>query len=52
MAKNSRNKYPADKSGTRYAEFRNTKRVPPGKTRAEQAKQAGSGSTQNETKTP
>ncbi|HYD62045.1 MAG TPA: hypothetical protein VEC35_16890 [Noviherbaspirillum sp.] len=32
MAANTRNKYPADKTGTKYSEFRNTKRTPPGKT--------------------
>lgn len=26
MAKNVKNKYPADKTGTKYSEFRNTKR--------------------------
>lgn len=31
MAKNVKNKFPADKTGTPYAAFRNTKRVPPGK---------------------
>lgn len=41
MAKNAKNKYPADKTGTKYSEFRNTKRVAPGKVRAEkEAKQA------------
>ncbi|MBK4735086.1 hypothetical protein [Noviherbaspirillum pedocola] len=32
MAGNTKNKYPADKAGTKYSEFRNTKRVSPGKT--------------------
>jgi hypothetical protein len=42
MAKTARNKYPADKTGTKYSEFRNTKRVAPGKVKAEkEAKQAG-----------
>ena len=42
MAKNSTNKYPADKTGTKYSEFRNTKRIPPGKTRTERSgKQSG-----------
>lgn len=27
MAKNVKNKYPADKTGTKYSEFRNTKRT-------------------------
>ena len=31
MAINSKNKYPADKTGTKYSEFKNTKRVSPGK---------------------
>jgi len=42
MAKNLKNKYPADKTGTKYSEFRNTKRIAPGKTRSEQAKQQAS----------
>lgn len=40
MAKNVKNKYPADKTGTKYSEFRNTKRTPPGKARTE--RQTGS----------
>ncbi len=41
MASNTKNKYPADKSGTRYSEFRNTKRAPQGKTiTGKEAKQA------------
>jgi hypothetical protein len=49
MAKNVKNKYPADKTGTKYSEFRNTKRVTPGKTRSERdAKQSG-GSTDQST---
>jgi len=44
MAANTRNKYPADKSGTKYAEFKNTKRFPVSKTRAERdTKQSSSG---------
>jgi hypothetical protein len=31
MASNTKNKYPADKAGTKYSEFRNTKRVSAGK---------------------
>lgn len=27
MAANTKNKFPADKSGTKYADFRNTRRV-------------------------
>ncbi|KRB67790.1 hypothetical protein ASE07_08950 [Noviherbaspirillum sp. Root189] len=43
MAKNVKNKYPADKTGTKYSEFRNTKRTPPGKPRSEKdSKQSGS----------
>lgn len=44
MAKTSNNKYPADKTGTKYSEFRNTKRIAPGKSRTERsAKQPGNG---------
>ncbi|SNT35271.1 hypothetical protein SAMN06265795_1286 [Noviherbaspirillum humi] len=49
MAKNVKNKYPADKTGTKYSEFRNTKRTPPGKTKAEKdaaAKQASTSATE------
>jgi hypothetical protein len=35
MASNTKNKYPADKSGSKYSEFRNTKRTAPGKKRTE-----------------
>lgn len=42
MAKNTKNKYPAEKAGTKYSEFRNTKRTPPGKTRAGESKHSGS----------
>lgn len=31
MAKNVKNKYPADKTGSKYSEFRNTKRTPTAK---------------------
>jgi hypothetical protein len=43
MAINTKNKYPADKTGTKYSEFRNTKRTPPGKSRSTEgsAKQSG-----------
>jgi hypothetical protein len=51
MAINTKNKYPADKAGTKYSEFKNTKRTPPGKTRAEQGKQGGTGTVQTATKT-
>lgn len=33
MAINSKNKYPADKTGTKYSEFKNTKRRAAGKVR-------------------
>ena len=45
MAINSKNKYPADKTGTKYSEFRNTKRTPPGKSRSEAEGKQGGGST-------
>ncbi|NEX59997.1 hypothetical protein [Noviherbaspirillum galbum] len=35
MAANTKNKYPADKTGTKYSEFRNTKRIATGKKRPE-----------------
>jgi hypothetical protein len=41
MASNKKNKYPADKAGTKYSEFKNTKRTAPGKTRAEKHTQQG-----------
>jgi len=42
MAINKKNKYPADKAGTKYSEFKNTKRVAPGKVRSEKTtKQSG-----------
>ena len=42
MAGNTKNRYPADKTGTKYSEFRNTKRVSPGKvSTAKEAKQTG-----------
>ncbi|HEY0846399.1 MAG TPA: hypothetical protein VGE12_13605 [Noviherbaspirillum sp.] len=41
MAANTKNKYPAEKAGTKYSEFKNTKRTPPGKSRAEREKQSG-----------
>jgi hypothetical protein len=52
MAANSKNKYPADKTGTKYSEFRNTKRTAPGKSRTEgEAKQAGGGTSRTSRKT-
>jgi hypothetical protein len=47
MAKNTKNKYPADKTGTKYSDFKNTKRTPPGKSRSSQS----SGSDQSSGKT-
>jgi hypothetical protein len=41
MAKNVNNKYPADKAGSKYSEFRNTKRVPPGKAKVDVKSSAG-----------
>lgn len=42
MAANTKNKYPSDKTGTKYSEFKNTKRVAPGKTRTDKSvKQSG-----------
>lgn len=35
MAKNVKNKYPADKTGSKYSEFRNTKRVAASKASSE-----------------
>ena len=44
MAINTKNKYPADKTGTKYSEFKNTKRTPPGKKRSDrEGKQSGGG---------
>lgn len=51
MAKTAKNKYPADKSGTKYSEFKNTKRVPPGKVRTEKEPRQGTGN-QEEVKNP
>lgn len=53
MAANTKNKYPADKTGTKYSEFRNTKRIPPGKVRATEgsAKQSSGGSGHTSGKT-
>ena len=45
MAANTKNKYPADKTGTKYSEFRNTKRVAPGKVKSEREKQQASAAT-------
>jgi hypothetical protein len=53
MAANTKNKYPADKSGTKYAEFRNTRRVSAGKTTTttrpaeREARPAGDATAQN-----
>ena len=51
MAINTKNKYPADKAGTKYSEFKNTKRTPPGKTRAEKEGKQSGGSEQATGKT-
>ena len=53
MAANTKNKYPADKAGTKYSEFRNTKRTPPGKAKTtdKDVKQAGGGADQAAGKT-
>lgn len=52
MAINTKNKYPADKTGTKYSEFKNTKRVAPGKSKIEKAaKQSASGAEQSAGKT-
>lgn len=52
MAANTKNKYPADKPGTKYSEFRNTKRIAPGKIKAaSESKQSGSGTGQSGAKT-
>lgn len=45
MAANTKNKYPADKSGTKYSEFKNTKRTPPGKVHSD-TRQSGGKSAQ------
>jgi hypothetical protein len=43
MAANSKNKFPADKAGTKYSEFRNTRRTAPGKKKTDKdTKQSGS----------
>jgi hypothetical protein len=48
MAKTAKNKYPADKTGTKYSEFKNTKRVAPGKVKAEkEAKQSVESQAEN-----
>ena len=47
MAANTKNKYPADKTGTKYSEFKNTKRTPPGKTRAEKEASKSGGTVQS-----
>ena len=49
MAINSRNKYPADKTGTKYAEFKNTKRLPQSRSRTERTAKQSDGSSTNET---
>lgn len=49
MAANTKNKYPADKTGSKYSEFRNTKRIPPGKSRTEGSGKQSGGGSQNQT---
>ena len=51
MAANTKNKYPADKTGTKYSEFRNTKRTPPGKSRTEREGRQSVGAGQTAGKT-
>ena len=52
MAANTKNKYPAEKAGTKYSEFKNTKRTPPGKARTERdTKQTASQTEQTAGKT-
>ena len=43
MAANTKNKYPADKAGTKYSEFRNTKRTSPSKIRTDKDAKQSSG---------
>jgi hypothetical protein len=49
MAINTKNRYPADKTGTKYSEFRNTKRVSPGKVQTD-TKQSGGAKEQTTNK--
>jgi hypothetical protein len=50
MAAHSKNKYPADKAGTKYSEFKNTRRTAPGKKHSDkQNKQAGTEQTTGKT---
>lgn len=51
MAVNTKNKYPADKAGTKYSEFKNTKRVAPGKVRSERDAKQSSGADRTAGKT-
>lgn len=51
MAKNVKNKYPADKTGTKYSEFRNTRRTPPGKPRVEKDAKQSTGNADTASKT-
>jgi len=52
MAANTKNKYPADKTGTKYSEFKNTKRTPPGKARSARETSQSVSATQATGKTP
>jgi len=45
MAGNSKNRYPADKTGSKYSEFHNTKRRPPGKSGKDTKQSAPSGNS-------
>ena len=51
MAANTKNKYPADKTGTKYSEFRNTKRTAPGKVRPVRESSQSGGTDQSVGKT-
>ena len=43
MAANTKNRYPADKTGSKYSEFHNTKRRAPGKVKTGQEGSMGRG---------
>jgi hypothetical protein len=46
MAANKKNKFPSDKAGTKYSEFKNTKRTSPAKARTGETKQEPGSSDQ------
>jgi hypothetical protein len=51
MAKTPNNKFPADKTGTKYSEFKNTKRIQAGKSPSgKQSGTSGTASDQNAAK--